>query len=366
MFHRRELLAGSIGAGLLALGGGCATTAAAQSTRDLLRQAIGSREPSVGMIAVVVDDGGAHTTTYGGSGAAGVALDRDTVFEIGSITKVMTALLLADMVARGEVAFDDPVAKYLPPSVTLHERGRPITLLDLATHPSGLPNQPGNFRPPLADYTVEKLYEFLSAYTPIYEPGAHYEYANLGFGVLGLALARRAGKSYEDLLIERVCHPLGLDHTRITLTDDMRRRLAQAHDRDRRTSPLLDLPMALQGAGAVRSSAKDLVVFLKACMGRARTPLNASFARLLETRRPTTLAGTEAALGWFISSDQKDEIVWKSGVTNGFKTFIAFSMGRRRGAFILSNVLWTPIDDDLGLKLINPGFSPGDLNLLYR
>ena len=366
MFHRRQVLAGSMGAGLLAFASGCATAAAAPPTRDILRQTIGEGEQGIGMIAVLVDEGGAHMTTYGSSGAPGVALNGDTVFEIGSITKVMTTLMLADMAGRGEVAFDDPVAKYLPPSVTLHERGRPITLLDLATYTSGLPNQPGNFRPPLSSYTVDRLFEFLSAYVPNVEPGAHYEYANLGFGLLGVALARRAGKSFEELLIERVCDPLGLDHTRITLTDDMRRGLAQSHDRDRKPTPLLDLPASLQGAGAVRSNARDLTVFLKACMGLERSPLTASFARLLETRRRTTLAGTDVGLGWFVSSNQSDEIVWKSGVTDGFKAFVAFSKRSRRGALVLSNVLWKPIDDDLGMKLIDPDFDPGDLNLLYR
>src|SRR5262249_20921740 len=156
------------------------------------------------------DDGDARITAYGSSGRPDVALDGDAVFEIMSITKVLTSLLLADMVGRGELAFDDPVKEYLPASVTLQERGRPITLIDLATYTSGLPNMPGNLPPnwwanpdPLADYTEADLYEFLSSHVPEREPGARYEYANLGFGLLGNALAHRAGKSYEELLIER-------------------------------------------------------------------------------------------------------------------------------------------------------------------
>src|SRR5262249_36326800 len=150
-------------------------------------------------------------------------------------------------------------------SATPHENGGPITLLDLATYTSGLPNQPGNFRPPMSSYTLDKLYEFLATYTPKYEPGKHYEYANLGFGVLGVALAQRAGKSYEELLIERICNPLGLDHTRITLTDDMQRHFAQGHGSDLKSAQPLELPLSLQGAGAARSNASNLAVFLKAC-----------------------------------------------------------------------------------------------------
>ena len=258
--------------------------------------------------------------------------------------------------------------------MTLNERGRPITLLDLATYTSGLPNMPGNLPPnwyahpnPLGDYTEAKLYEFLSSYVPKYEPGTHYGYANLGFGLLGNALAHRAGKSYEELLIERVCDPLGLAHTRITLSGDMQKHLAQGHDLDLKPTQLWDMP-AMPGAGTVRSNAKDLTVFLKACMGLAQTPLSASLARLLETRRPTSLAGTDAGLGWFITSDEKEEIVWKSGLSGGCNTFIGFSTQRRRGALVLSNFLWRPIDEgtiNIGMKLINPDFHPGDFNALY-
>jgi CubicO group peptidase (beta-lactamase class C family) len=220
---------------------------------------------------------------------------------------------------------------------------------------------------PLADYSVDKLYDFVSGHVPKYEPGTHFEYSSLGFGLLGIALARRAGKSYEELLIERVCDPLGLTHTRVTLSADMQKHLAQAHDLDLRPTPLWDFLPALQGAGAVRANVNDVTVFLKACMG-LHAPLGGSLARLLETRRPTILAGTDAGLGWFISSDGKEEIAWKSGLTGGFNTFIGFSTQRRRGALVLSNFVWQPLDvgtTAMGMKLITPGFDPGDLKSLY-
>lgn len=366
MIDRRDFLLGSIGAGFIALSPSQAALAAStiETIRETLRRIVGTDGKGLGMIAVALDEHDTHLVSYGSSGAAGVALNWDTVVEIGSMTKVMTALILADMVSRGEVAFDDPVSKHLPPSVRLHTRGRPITLLDIATYTSGLPNTPGNFRPPLATYTVDKLYEFLSTYVPQYEPGSHYEYSNLSFALLGNALAYRAGATYEELLIERVCKPLGLDHTRISLTADMRHHLAQGHDRKLLQTPLLEMP-ALQGMGAVRSSAKDLTVFLKACMRLVPTPLSATLDRLLETRKHTSLPGTDVGLGWFISADDKDEIVWKSGVTGGFKTFVAFSMRTRRGAAVLSNFLWSPIDDDLGIQFVDPDFHPGDFKALY-
>jgi D-alanyl-D-alanine-carboxypeptidase/D-alanyl-D-alanine-endopeptidase len=373
MLHRRGFVLGS--AAIAAMGAACSALLAEPATasiRDVLKQAVGGNEQVAGMVAVVVDHGGTRMATYGSSGVPDLAMDADTVFEIMSITKVLTSLLLADMAARGEVAFDDPVAKYLP--LTLHERGRPIRLLDLATYTSGLPNMPGNVPPdwyahpnPMGDYTEARLFEFLASYVPKYEPGTHYEYANLGFGLLGIALARRAGKTYEELLIERVCDPLGLTDTGITLTGEMRRHLARGHDLTLKPTPLWDVP-AMPGMGCVRSNAKDLTVLLSASMGLVHSPLREPLARLVETRRPTSLAGTDAGLGWFITSDKDEQIVWKSGLSAGCNTFIGFSPQKHRGALVLANFLWQPIDTgtiSMGIKMVKPDSHPVDFNGLY-
>jgi serine-type D-Ala-D-Ala carboxypeptidase/endopeptidase len=264
MLHRREVLLGALAA---SVGGfrALADSPSDAAIRAILQERVGKDQQSIGIVAVVSDGAGSRLVAYGASGTPdNRKLDGDTVFEIGSITKVLTALILADMVERGEVAMTDPVAKYLPASVVVPEfQGKPITLLDLATYTSGLPNMPDNFVPkdqldhwaalpnPFADYTVEKLYAFLSGYELKYPPGTHYEYANLGFGLLGHALARRAGKMYEALLMERICDPLGLRSTRITLTESMGSRLAQGHNGRLEPTPLWDFA-ALDGTGAVR------------------------------------------------------------------------------------------------------------------
>jgi serine-type D-Ala-D-Ala carboxypeptidase/endopeptidase len=370
MLHRREVLLGALAASF----GGFGTYADAPSDAAIgaiLQERVGKDQQSIGIVAVVSDGAGSRLVAYGASGTPdNRKLDGDTVFEIGSITKVMTALILADMVERGEVAMADPVAKYLPAAVKVPEyQGQSITLLDLATYTSGLSNMPDNFVPkdqldhwaalpnPFADYTVEKLYAFLYGYTLKYPPGTHYEYANLGFGLLGHALARRAGKSYEALLMERICDPLGLRSTRITLTEDMRSRMAQGHNERLEPTPLWDNP-TLAGAVAVRSTANDLTVLLEACLGRRQTPLQSALRSLLETRRPAE-CGLEAGLGWFISRDHEDEIAWKDGDTGGFATFIGFSSPARQGAIVLSNVIRTPARnvDHLGMHLIK-GFPP--------
>jgi serine-type D-Ala-D-Ala carboxypeptidase/endopeptidase len=140
----------------------------------------------------VAGSGRRQVAAYGVPGPGQPPLDADSVFEIGSIAKVFTATLLADMAARGEVALDESVALLLPPTVRVPARGqRQIELVDLATHTSGLPRLPGNLRwedpahPVMAGYTAGQLYEFLSGYTLAREIGSQYEYSNLGFGLLG-------------------------------------------------------------------------------------------------------------------------------------------------------------------------------------
>lgn len=371
MLDRRKFVLGSAGIAAWASAGVASLAEPeTQSVEAALEEAVGDRAKVAGMVGVVVDENGTSMTSYGSTGVLGVALDGDTVFEIMSISKVLTAVLLADLVQRGEVALNDLVAKYLP--IKLRERGGPITLLDLATYTSGLPYMPGNLpkdwyvQPnPLRNYTEADLFSFLADYVPKFAPGTHYEYANLGFGLLGIALAHRAGKSYEELLVERICDPLGLAHTRGTLTDDMQRHMARGHDVNGKPMQALDWP-ALRGAGDIRSTAADLTVFLKANMGLV--PSSLPLPRLLDTRRPTDLPGTDASLGWFVTSDKGEQIVWKTGLGAGFNTFIGFSPKRRRGVIILSNFFWLPIDSgtiNMGAKLIKPDFSPVNFDLLY-
>ncbi len=374
MSNRREFLLSSIATGIAVLSGGCATAPEIESIRALLRQTVGTNEKIIGMVGVVVDDSGTRSATFGSSGVQGLALNNNTAIEIMSITKVLTALILVDMERRGEVAFDDPVAKYLPASLKLHENGGPITLLDLASYTSGLPNMPDNLPPhwwdnsnALAEYTENKLYEFLMSYMPKYKPGTHYEYTNVGFGLLGIALARRAGKSYEELLIERVCKPLGLSQTRITLTEDMQKHMVQPHNLALKPWPLWNCP-GLTGAGAARSSIRDVIQFLKVSMRLKHTPLDTAMARLIETRKPTPVAGTQAALGWYITASNDNEIVWKTGLSNGCNIFIGYSTRSRRGAIVFSNFIWQPIDEGttkMGMKMIDPRFDPGNLTSLY-
>ena len=322
------------------------------AARAILAERTGERW-YMGAVAGVLDARGGTRVVGTGrlSEADGRAPDADTVFEIGSVTKVFTALLLADAAARGEVGLDDPVRDHLPAPVRVPgPRERPITLLDLASYGSGLPRNP---RDPDAAFVTARLYEFLARYEPPRAPGAGFEYSNMAFGLLGLVLSHRVGLEYEELVLRRICAPLGLESTRVAPTPAMRARLAPGHDAVLEPAP--PWPHSeLAGSGALRSTARDVLAFLAAASGAHESPLAPAFASLLRVRRPTDAPGSEVAMGWFVQPNDGREVVWKDGATRGYQAFAGFSPAGRHGAVVLANTLsWASVDD-IGQHLIEP------------
>ena len=327
--------------------------------RRILIDRIDTQKQGVGIVVGVIEPRGRRVIAYGSLEKGDKRpLDGDTLFEIGSITKVFTALLAADMAQRGELKLDDPIAKYLPPGTKVPERnGRQITLVDLATHTSALPRMPNNFRPkdpenPYADYTVEALYSFLSSYELPRDIGVKFEYSNLGFGLLGQGLAHRVGMDYEQLVVTRICDPLHMNSTRITLSAPLRQRLAAGHSADLVTVPGWDIPV-LAGAGALRSSTNDLLTFLAAMMGYTNNPLAAAQKTTLGISRPTGGAFIDSGLGWVIDTRGGGQIIWKNGGTGGYRTFIGYSPRTRIGIVALANTSTNEGTDDIGLHLLD-------------
>ncbi len=327
--------------------------------RKILAERIDNRQ-SVGIVVGVIEPAGRRVIVYGSLAKNDKRpLNGDTIFEIGSATKVFTSLLLTDMVQRGEVALTDPVAKYLPATVKMPERGgRSITLEDLSTHTSGLPRMPANLAPkdpgnPYADYSVEQLYQFLSSYQLTRDIGAQYEYSNLGGGLLGHVLARRAGMDYEALVKTRICEPLGMSSTRITLSPEMKARLATGHNASMDPVSNWDLP-TLAGAGALRSTANDMLAFLAANLGYTKSPLAPAMAAMLTLRRPTGVGDLEIALGWHVFKSNGKEIVWHNGGTGGYRSFFGFDPKTQVGVVVLSNAETTAGVDDIGRHLLDP------------
>ena len=322
--------------------------------RKILVDRIDAHKQGVDLVAGVIEPSGTRVVSYGKSKA-----DGDTLFEIGSITKVFTSLLLADMVQKGEVALTDPVAKYLPETVKMPERGgKKITLEHLATHTSALPRLPGNLFPrdpanPYADYTIGQLHESLSTTALMRDIGEKYEYSNLGVGLLGHVLARRAGMSYEQLVRTRILDPLGMKNTTITVAKDAKARLVAGHDENLKPAKNWDLP-TLAGAGALRSSANDMLKFAAAALGYTKTPLSKAFAAMLAARRPTGMPNLEIALGWHISTGAGRDIIWHNGGTGGYRSYLGLDPKNRTGVVVLSNMSTNAGVNDIGLHLLEP------------
>ena len=329
----------------------------------ILRDRVESRKTPA-IIVGILDAAGMRFVSHG-TGAPGAAvLDRATLFEIGSLTKTFTSTILADMVVRGEVALDDPVAKHLPAGTRVPSSGdRQITLVDLATHFSGLPRLPTNLSPrdinnPYVDYTPAKLYAFLAAHQLARAPGERFEYSNLGAGVLGHALALRAGADYETLVRARVLRPLGMSDTKITLTGADSARLAAGHNAGGQVVPAWDLA-ALQGAGAIRSSAADMLRYLAANIAAhadssAGRPLAAAL-RLTHQPRRSLGGGADIGLGWIgVTTQSGARIFWHDGGTGGHRSFAAFDPGRRVAVIVLSA---SSADmNDIGRHLLDDSF----------
>jgi serine-type D-Ala-D-Ala carboxypeptidase/endopeptidase len=275
----------------------------------------------------------------------------DTVYEIGSVTKTFTATLLAQAALSGRATLDAPVAQLLPDFKIPSRGGIEITLEQLGTQHSALPRMPSNFAPkdpanPYADYDAAKLKAFLAGYQLPRDPGAAYEYSNLGFGLLGCALAQLEHITYGALTDETILKPLGMTMSGTALSDAMRTHLAAGHDITGAATKNWDID-ALAGAGAIRSTANDMLRYLKANMGIAPSPLAAAM-KLAQQPRSDMTKTIRIGLAWMTT--QKG-IIWHNGETGGYRSFLGFTADGRHGVVILSN---TAADaDDLGFATLD-------------
>ena len=310
-----------------------------------------------GIVVGILEQGRRRYVAYGIGGAGAVPLSEHTVFEIGSISKTFTGLLLAEAVARGEVRLDEPVADLLPTGTVVPTKdGKPITLAQLSTHRSGLPRLPANLAPmnmtdPYVDYDANRLYAFLAAYTLPRVPGDSAEYSNLGGGLLGHALTLRAGMpSWGALVEQRIAGPLGMRETFVEIPTPARNRVATGHDERMAEVPAWR-PGALAGAYALRSTAADMITYLDAELDTARGPLRKALA-LARTPRAEFAPGSRIALGWMVSGSPAHPIWWHDGGTGGFRSFAAFDPARQIGVVVLANSAVSV--DDIGMHLMNP------------
>lgn len=310
--------------------------------------------PSI--VVGIVDEWGEHYFNFGLTREKGTLANEHSIYEIGSISKVFTSTLLAQQVINGQVKLDDPIKKYLPSDVRVPSRdGKEITLGSLSDHTSALPRLPDNMSPadpanPYADYSVELLYAFLSHYELTRDPGYAYEYSNLAQGLLGHILAMNAGVSYETLMHNTIAVPLAMNETKITLDEKMKKNLTTGHSGGVEVKNW-DIP-TLAGAGAIRSSSHDMLLFLAAHMGLTKTDLQPAMKMTHEVRHDKA-GNMRVGLGWHIKNGEQGDVIWHNGGTGGYRAFAGFINETGKGVVLLTNS--TESVDDIGFHLLDPG-----------
>lgn len=287
----------------------------------------------------------AGQTVYGfgrrGEGRSAKAPDGRTLFEIGSITKTFTGLLLSQAVLSGQLRDTDPIRLSLPPGTI--DKESPlfwVSHLDLATHTSGLPEAPDNMpstdpQNPMAGYSTGLLLRYLAGATRIAPLGQNFYYSNVGAALSGYLLARAAGTDYEKLVVDRICKPLGLSDTRVTLTEDQVSRLIHGHNAKGKVVPNWEVT-GLEGAGALRSTADDLLTYAAANLGVMNTPLLPA-ARLAHLPRKHVSSIPALYLGYFwnVMNFGGKEFVLHAGRSGGYFALILLSPADMAGVVLL-------------------------------
>jgi D-alanyl-D-alanine-carboxypeptidase/D-alanyl-D-alanine-endopeptidase len=306
-------------------------------------KAIAGTDDGIGIVVGIVSSSGRRTISYGHSGTGDAKpLTGDTPFEIGSVGKVFTALLLADMARRGELVLENPASTYLPAGTKLPQHnGHQISLADLATHTSGLPFMPDTY-PTVGDtdkFGVRDAYKFLARYELKRDPGTEWEYSNIDYWLLGETMARRAGMPFERLLENRIFGPLNMRSTAARLPETSRATVAQGHDASLQPSvPFYGISVySTMGAaaGGIYSSANDLGMFISAMLGLTRSPLTASIDAMLKTQRP--INDKQQALGWVVEGKGERQFIFHDGGTWGYASAVALDPKDKFGVVVLSN-----------------------------
>lgn len=296
-----------------------------------------------GLVLAVINKNNVRKYSYGSVNKTVNQLPdaENTIFEIGSVTKTFNSLILAEEVVAKRMKLDDPINRYLPDSIPmLNFEGKTITLQDLANHTSGFPRLPDNIfnasvdpKDPYKHYIPDSLYSFLMRYHLSVTPGTIFSYSNFGAGVLGTILERTLNNSFEQLILSRICTPLGMHHTSITLSDAAQKNFAQGYNETGEATAPWDLA-SLKGSGAIRSTLNDMVKYV-----RAQIEMKGPLRKAIALSHQPTFIGKEQSmgLGWRINRNGQHTYLHHSGGTGGFRSFVGFDPGRQVAIIILSN-----------------------------
>ncbi len=311
----------------------------------------------VGIVVGIVDEQGSRFYSYGFKSLAKQdPVDLHTVFEIGSISKTFTGVLLAEKVVTRTMNLDDPIQKHLPASVKIPQKdGQSVSLKHVANHTSAIPRLPSNMKPanplnPYADYTVQQMYDFLAECELPRAIGAKYEYSNLAMGLLGHLLALKSKMTYEELMLDKIAKPLGLTQTKIQLNDDMKASLAEPHDLGLKVENW-DIP-AMAGAGGIRSTPEELLTYVAAHLEEDGSDLSKAMQLAQKTEPVGEDQQPKVGLAWHSVSSGDLDIVFHTGQTGGYHSFAGFCTQNQTGVVVLTNS--TENIDNIGFHLIDP------------
>lgn len=308
---------------------------------DSAVQSYMNRQPTVGLSIGILKDGKTFFYSYGETSKGNKQLPTEhTLFEIGSLSKTFTSILLADAVNSGKVKLDDPANKYLPDSIPpLEYGGVKITLKMLANHSSGIPRMPSNFHPsdngnPYKDYDNNDLFSFYKNFKPARKPGETYEYSNLAAGTLGVILERVNKKDYETLVMQTICQPLHMNETKEFLRQKDSANFAKGYNEEGVFNSQWDFK-ALAGAGSIRSTCSDLLKYAKANLGDSHPKLNQAIQLTHDVT--FTEGATKVGLAWHYVKPGNDEVLFHNGGTGGYHTYLAVNLQKKFAVVILSN-----------------------------
>ncbi|NPD46648.1 MULTISPECIES: serine hydrolase [unclassified Lentimicrobium] len=310
--------------------------------------------PSI--VIAIIDSSSIQYFNFGKTAEDGKDVDENTIYEIGSISKVFTALILAQQVQNGELKLEDEINKFLPYDIAVPVMGdKDITFGNLTDHTSGLPRMPSNFKPanpnnPFADYSVEQIYEFISNYQPVRRVGSEYEYSNIGQGLLGHLLALSNNSTYEEMMIQSIANPLDMNDTRIELTPRMKENLALGHSGGKLVENW-DIP-TLPGAGAIKSSTSDMAKFISANLAYVDNSFREAI-KLSHKVRHDKAGSMSVAMAWHIKKGEEGDVIWHNGGTGGYSTFAGFVKETGKGVVLLTNSSTSV--DDIGFYLLDSG-----------
>ncbi len=311
----------------------------------------------LGTIIGIIDKDGTQYYGFGQKSMRdGTKPDENSIFEIGSITKTFTATLLADLQLKGEINIQSPVEKYLPILKSIYTDSiQTITLENLSTHTSGLPREPLNMNPNddyrYRDYTSKNLSNFLEGYKLDSNSG-QFSYSNLGVLIIEQAIENQTNESYENLLKERIISPLNMNDTDFVVPSNKRKNLVKGY-RDNKETDELDLGQ-FQSMGGLRSTAKDMLKFLKAQIELKPTEIDDAIkeTQKIHFEDDKNIMG----LGWEILKREESgkTIYYHKGGTPGFVSFAGFNLEDKIGVVVLVNGRqWF---SDLGFKILDSSY----------